>query len=111
MRVKNVKLEWYVLRHDFNSGKIVNSNIFYSDFVENLHKFVRKGMVTTKEDLKDYIDRWAHYHYWCKAECEIMVGGLFTTIPKLEKIDMYRQIEMNLDKIVDYVNKECDMKL
>ena len=35
------------------------------------------------------------------------VGGLFAKHPEeFEKIDIYRQIEMNLDRITEYVNKE-----
>ena len=47
------------------------------------------------------------YYYWCKSEFEIEVGGLFAKHQKeFEKIDIYRQIEMNLDRITEYVNKE-----
>lgn len=111
MRTKNVKLEWYVLRHDFNSKKIVKYNIFGVSFIENLYKDVRKGNVKSKEDLKEYIRIWAQYHYWCKAEHEMLVGDLFSSIDELEKIDVFRQIDINLDRIVDYVNKECVMSL
>ena len=48
------------------------------------------------------------YHYWSKTECEIVIGGLHCKyLDEFEKkIDMYRQIEMNLDKIVKYVIDE-----
>ena len=35
----------------------------------------------------------------------MMVGGLFEKCKK-EKVDIYRQIEMNLDIITDYVNRK-----
>lgn len=107
MKVKNTELEWNVLRHDFNSNKIINYNIFNTGFVENVHKEVLKKRITTIAELKEYIKKWAIYHYWCKAEHEIVVGGLFFRSTKdLEKIDIYRQIDMNLDRIVEYVNRE-----
>ena len=53
------------------------------------------------------IDSWAHYHYWSKTECEMAIGGLHCKYPdEFEKVDMYRQIEINLDKIVKYVIDE-----
>lgn len=38
MRIKNVKLEWYVLIEDFNSRQIRNYNIFGQKFIEEIHK-------------------------------------------------------------------------
>lgn len=46
------------------------------------------------------------YHYWSKCEHEILVGDLFTEEDDFKKIDAYRQIEMNLDRITEYVINE-----
>ena len=53
--------------------------------------------------------KWARYYYWSRTEHEILVGGLFKNC-KLEKIDIFRQIEMNLDRITEYVNKELKIE-
>lgn len=107
MKVKNANLKWNVLMCDFNSGKIRNYNIFGQSFVDELHKKVLKKDVNCYDELREFIKRWAMYHYWCKSEFEIAVGGLFSKHPEeFEKIDIYRQIEMNLDRITEYVNKE-----
>ena len=46
------------------------------------------------------------YHYWCKCEYEIFIGSFLTKEDDLEKIDAYRQIEMNLDRITEYIINE-----
>jgi hypothetical protein len=50
------------------------------------------------------------YHYWSKCEAEMFVSG-FGRNDEPEKVDIWQQIEMNLDRIVDYVNIQCDLKL
>lgn len=106
MKVKNAKLEWYVLRHDFNSDKIVEYNVFSEYFVNKLHIAIRKKEVANYAQLQRYIENYFLYYFWCKSEHEIMVGGLFTEKAKLTKIDIYTQLKMNLDRITDYVNTE-----
>ena len=112
MKVKRAKLVWNVLRFDSNQQKIVDYNIFGSRFANELHKEVTKKHITNLEELKEYIRRWAIYYYMSKCEFEIVVGGLFfKDETQLEKIDIYRQIYMNLDRITEYVNKELDIGL
>lgn len=51
------------------------------------------------------------YYYWSRCECEIAVGDLFAKYPdEYEKIDAFRQIEMNLDRMVEYIIRELDIK-
>lgn len=109
MKVKNVELKWNVLYWNTNKNKVENYNIFSDDFKNNLYKKIKTKKITNYNELKEDINKWAMYHYWSKTECEIVIGGLHCKYPdEFEKIDMYRQIEMNLDKIVKYViNEMC----
>ena len=101
-----MKLEWNVLMQDFNSGKIKNCNIFGNDFILE----IQSAEIKTYLELREYIDKWAKYHYWSKTEYEIAVGGLFSKYPdEFEKIDIYRQIRMNLDRITEYVNNKLQI--
>lgn len=100
------KLEWNVLIHDFNSNKIKECNIFGEDFLKGLDRKNIKNFV----ELKKYIDGWAKYRYWSKTEYEVEIGGLFSKYPdEFEKIDIYRQIRMNLDRITEYVNNKLQI--
>ena len=112
MRIKNKKLVWNVLLHDFNSDKIITYNVFGDEFKENLYKEYRKKKINNKLELKEYIKSKMMYHYWSRSEYEIAVGGLHSKHPEnFEKIDAYYQLEMNLDHIVDYINDYLEMNL
>ena len=104
MRVKNVKLEWNVLMWDSNAKKVVNYNVLGQELIEKLHKgIVKKKTITNYNELKESIRSWCMYYYWSKCECEIWVGGWFAEEDEFEKIDAWRQIDMNLDRITEYV--------
>mgnify|MGYP000481387179 CR=1 FL=1 len=112
MKIKNKKLVWNVLLHDFNSDKIITYNVFSDEFKENLYKEYRKKKINNKLELKEYIKSKMMYHYWSRSEYEIAVGGLHSKYPEnFEKIDAYHQLEMNLDHIVDYINDYLEMNL
>ena len=112
MRIKNKKLVWNVLLHDFNSDKIITYNVFGDEFKENLYKEYRKKKINNKLELKEYIKSKMMYRYWSRCEYEIAVGGIHSKHPEnFEKIDVYYQLEMNLDHIVDYINDYLEMNL
>ena len=110
MKTKNIELKWYVLNHDFNTDEIINYNIFCAWSMEDLKKEYKAKRVHDKETLKDYIDRWARRYFWCRVEAEILVTGMVTRKEETPtKVDIYRQIEMNLDQITDYVNSKIKL--
>lgn len=94
-------LEWYVLRDDFNNREVKHYNAL-SGWEENIKKARKK--VKTREEFKNWLKREFMYYYWSKAECEIQVAGLFARDEKeFKKIDIWYQLEPNLDIIVDYI--------
>lgn len=107
MKVKNVKLEWYVLMWDSNTKKVVNYNVLDNELIQILHKeIVKKKTMTNYEQLKETVKRWRMYYYWSKCECEILVSGWPAEEDEFEKIDAWRQIEMNLDRMCEYIMRE-----
>ena len=108
MKIKNVNLEWNVLMADDNNKKIVNYNVLDDELVQRLHtKIVKKKEITNYEQLKEDVKRWCMYYYWSKCECEIIVGDIFGEYPEeYKKIDAWRQIEMNLDRMCEYIIRE-----
>lgn len=111
MKVKNVNLKWYAMRWDGNNDKVEFTNVLYGLEVE-IAKDIRKKKILSRDDLRFWLKNELMYHYWCKAENEIAVGGLFSEYPKeFEKIDVWRQLEPNLDRITDYVIKEMKLEL
>ncbi len=110
MKVKNKKLRWDVLNWDFNSNKLINFNIFYQDFIDELYKRYKNKKINTKEDLKNYILLYCR-KYWCRREYEILVGDLSSSRDEFIKIDVFSQVEMNIDRITEYVNRELEINL
>ena len=109
MKIKGVTLVWNVLLWSFNKDEIIKYNIFSNSylFVKDLHKEIRQKRVTNYNELRDYISHWSKYNYWSKAEYEIAISGLHSKEGIYEKIDIDYQIQMNLDRITEYVMKEC----
>jgi hypothetical protein len=110
VKIKNANLEWYVFYKDFNSKKIIRYNVLGGSFAEELAKNIRKRKISNKADLKEYLKRDFMYHYWSKSEYEVAVGGLHNKYPEeFEKIDIWYQLEPNLDRIVDYIITEMNI--
>lgn len=103
MKIKNTNLKWNTWRFDFNAKKIVPYNILGGNFAEDLAKAIKKYKIENREQLKEYLKREFMYHYWSKAECEIAVGEVSEHSEYLEKLDIWNQIEMNFDNVVDYI--------
>lgn len=106
---KNVKLEYYVLNGDFNTSTIKPYNVLGEWVVTFVRK--NKDKFNNHDELKDLLKHEFMYYYWCKSEYEISVGGLFDKYPDdFKKIDVWSQIEPNLDLITSYIEKEMDIK-
>lgn len=104
-------MKWYVLRHDINSSKIENFNIFdHWRFAEDIEKALKKyeNFNTFKENVKKEL----MYYFWSKSEYEIMVGGLHTELDweNFKKIDIYNQVLPNLDILCKYIIDEYNKK-
>ena len=106
--MRRKKLEWYVLCWDFNSKKMIKYNIFAELIIEDLMKEVKAKRVYNKSILREYLKTQFMYYYWSKVEYEFFASDLNGM--KYEKIDVWRQIEPNLDIIVDYINLELNLK-
>lgn len=112
MKTKNKKLEWYTLNWDFNSNKLYKFNIFISTdkFIEFLKRKMTKKEIQTKEDLKKMILQYCR-DFWSRREYEIEVNDLGNKPEDAVKIDVFFQVEMNIDRITDYVNTELEIGL
>ena len=104
MKIKNVNLKWNVLRYDFNLKRIRPYNVLGYSFADELAKDIKKYKIINREQLKEHLKKEFMYHYWSKSECEVAIGGLHSDFPKdVEKVDIWSQIEMNFDNIIDYI--------
>lgn len=125
------KLEWNVFREDFNKKEIVTYNVLNNYVVEELKKTKKK--CTSKEEFSEELKCVMMYYYWCKSEHEVIITSwpAYVTMKELDrlnserekdtekyghdpsrlwiepetgvKIDIYRQLEINWDRFLDYV--------
>jgi len=108
MKIKNVKLKWNVLCHDTNSDDIINYNIFWDGSSKEIADRIKKNKITNYNDFKNSMKSMFMHDFWSRTEYEILVSGLFTKAGNI-KIDVWRQIEMNFDRVLEYIIKEMDI--
>ena len=101
-------LEWNVLNYDFNKDEIIEYNVFNKEFENDIKEAVKDKRILNYEELKAYIKIKFQHRYWSRTEYEILVSGLFSD--NREKIDIYEQLEMNLDRITEYVNTKLKLE-
>ena len=101
-------LEYYVFRRDFNRNRLEQLNIFSYVTPEKIKQGIDERQITNRKDFKNFLKTEFMYYFWAKCEHEVIVNSF----PYLEdekvgdngiKIDVWYQIEPNLDLIVDYV--------
>lgn len=107
MKVKKINLEWYVLRWNSNAKEVVNYNILQWR-KEDIANEVRHKRIYDKDTLQKYLKKVFMYEYWSKTECEFYISDLHGN--DYEKIDIWRQIEPNLDRIVEYINSKMELE-
>ena len=85
---------FYVIRFD------INRRIFYKyDIIPILlYEYLKKKQKNF--DLKNFVDSISFYHWHFKAEHEIIITD-WPNSQLYEKIDIYHQIKMNFETILD----------
>lgn len=106
-----LKLEWYVLNHDFNTKEIYNFNVLQQGYLLDLIRMIEDKYYNVHDliSLKECIDRWANYNFNHKTECEIWIHGWFDKEDKETKISVYDQLKPNLDILTQYINKKLQL--
>lgn len=95
------KLVWNAFYSDFNDGRLKTVNVIRDDLIEEIKKAKKKGLINTHDDLRELVKRNLMYYYWSKTEWEYMLTPMFRG--KEEKHDVWYQVEMNLDRLVEYL--------
>lgn len=94
------KMEWLVYYFDMNRQKMSTYNALACE--KDIKKLLKK--CDTKAEFAEELRKEMMYRYWSKAEWEIVIspwcGG--TAEESAEKIDIYGQLRLNWDKVVDY---------
>lgn len=112
---RNTDLKWYAFYQDFNSDKLTFTNVLGKDFAEEILKRVKSKSkssyikIDSYDTLKEAVKRHLIHRYWCKSEYEVIVsnwGGKDFE----QKIDIWFQLEPNLNRICEYILKELRLE-
>ena len=110
--MKKVDLVWYAFREDFNSHNLERFNVLYG-MADEFKKRIKREKITTYAGFKELVRVMLMSRYWSRAEHEVLVSGLFTRDEDkyVFKIDVWYQLELNLDRIVEYIVRELKLDL
>lgn len=119
-------ISFNILLHDFNFNKAEAYDIMpyllerFKRCKINNQWYPLKHIPTTDEEYKEFVDSWCKYQYWSRCQYEFLMlpwpFGCVDTyercidlINSSEKIDAYKQIQMNLDVIVGIFKMNVDL--
>ena len=130
MKKTKEKPNFYAFYKDFNDGKIkpieVLEGVFDEIFTEKgaiskKHfctydkKTYKSVLITTKEHLKEFVVRNLMYRFWSKCEWEMVVVDCpnrdAVEDSRPHKVDVYSQLEPNMNLIVDLVWNYVEPKI
>lgn len=111
--MKDKITSYYVLNWDFNKKKVEYYDIMPYLIEEFKREKARKYMVfsnnkkpETFEDYKDFILRASKYQFWARCEYEVIIVQWpydeDNPMQYSKKIDVYDQIEANIDVITNH---------
>ena len=84
--MKELPVEWYVFREDWNSKQIINYNIFeHVNFVVWCAKDIKKHK-NEYFTLESLIKRELMYYFWSKCEMEVIITDFFRMIVEIPVI-------------------------
>lgn len=109
MRIKKAKLEYMAIMHDWNSHSLKYVNVLGDRLKDDIIKSIKSGDIHDKDSLKKRVIVLLRYYYMSKAEYEVMVGDLFCKPNEMFKIDVWYQLEPNIDHIINHIIKEMDL--
>ena len=112
MKHKNIKMEFNCFYQDFNSNELVWFNVLNNSLVNEINKWHKSKYydISTREKLKEQLKHYFMYCYWCKSEFEVIISN-WTGIEMEQKVDVWWQIEHNLDLITDIVINAMQISL
>lgn len=109
---KNKNLRWYAFREEFNTNRLEYINVLGEEFAKEVLRRVKKDKIQDMYDFKDLVESMLMYRYWAKAEHEVVVRSLHHRPDRDNefKIDVWYQLEPNLDRICEYIMKELQLE-
>lgn len=102
------KLEWYVWVEDINAKKITTRNMLGENSC--VVELIKDHLKRKKPILASEIQQELQYHYWSKAECEIVICDLLIKYAQ-RKVDWFMQIALNFEPFLQYLEKNLNIEI
>lgn len=107
--MKETNKSFNVFIMDFNTKELVSLDVL-PYFREEYEETRKADRPITREQWKEFVKRKGMYRYWARCEYEFLISQWppFKDLnqDKHIKIDVWRQIENNLDVVVDILMNE-----
>lgn len=102
------KKSFNVMNWDFNSDSLVQYDVlpYFRECYKELNKNKRP---VTVDEWKEFVKSKGMYQYWGRCEYEMIVTG-WPQQKREIKIDVWQQIEMNIEVIVNILMEEFSNK-
>ena len=108
----NPHLEWYAFEFDRNTHEIKKTNVLNDYIIDRINKGLKSTneywKIDSYETLKKAVNNELMFHYWSKFEHEYEVKHQFED--KTYKLDVFYQLELNMDRIIEYIAREMNIK-
>lgn len=109
---RNKNLEWYAFYQGLNTDRLEYVNIISKELIDDILKRIKYKnkfrKIDSYDSLKEAVKSYLMWRYMSRSEYEVVVIN-WSGRDMEEKIDIWYQLEPNLDRIVEYINKELNL--
>lgn len=102
------KKKFFVLVWDINRNELTSYDVL-PYFRREFDELPKTKRPKTREEWTEFVKKWGRYMYWSRCEWEIIIVP-WPNQDKSIKIDVWHQIENNLDLVVDLLMSEQKKK-
>ena len=99
-KIKKLNLKWYALIHHYDKEKLDPYNVLYDDIVYYIDEVIDK--TGDYEQIKEETKRELMSMFWSRTQYE-WIAKEWTGKDFKQKIDIWYQLEPNLDRITEYL--------
>ena len=103
--------QFNVMLWDFNTDNMVPYDVmpYFLDCYKEKKKSKSRPTPTTLEDFRKLVESESQYRFWARCEYEMICHGWPKAKNEL-KVDVHRQVMMNIDLIAELLYEEVNNK-
>ena len=99
----NKDLCWYVFNYDWNTNEVIIYDVCHILRFDHCKKELL-AVIKNRDKFEERLKQLCKYYFWSRREYEISIGDAFETdCSRLEKFDIWDQLELNWTQFVNYI--------